>query len=218
MISAVSFFRRSTIAIKSNNFIDKKKLLRISSIHFTTGASNNNTYDASKPLSLAIIQETSKLSTIHDHFRYAVTQFSGSDLSYGHFTHNAVEEATFLLLQSLRLPIAEGIECWFNCRLTVSEKNDIIGLIHRRIDSRIPLAYLLSAAYQQGELFYVDKRVLIPRSFIGDILMSLTSDGYNFSEMDYGKLIDSSSVHSVLDLCTGSGCLAVLAARVFHEG
>lgn len=150
-----------------------------------------------------------ELLTIRDLLRHAVTRFSRAGLVYGQGTGNALEEAVFLILEALRLPV-EDVNPWADARLTRDEREGLLELIEERITSRKPAAYLLNRAYMHGEGFYVDERVLIPRSFIGELLFSelVGGEGLNLIE-------DPEAVGSVLDLCTGSGCLAILATRIF---
>jgi len=143
------------------------------------------------------------LDTLDDIFRFAVRRFRAARLAYGHGTTNAVDEAAFLLLECLRLPI-HNIAPWLALRPTQREKARLLTLIDARISLRMPAPYLLGAAYMHGVRFHIDRRALIPRSFIGDML----ADG----SLPFG---DARKVRRVLDLCTGSGCLAILAALAF---
>jgi ribosomal protein L3 glutamine methyltransferase len=147
-----------------------------------------------------------ELITIRDWLRYAVSRFHRAGLVYGHGTANALDEAAFIILETLRLPIEE-IDPWLDARLTSTERRTVQDLIEARITSRKPASYLLHAAYIQGVRFFVDERVIVPRSFIGELL----ADGLSAVVGDPGE------VHSVLDLCAGSGCLAILAANAFPK-
>jgi ribosomal protein L3 glutamine methyltransferase len=146
-----------------------------------------------------------ELITIRDWLRYAVTSMTRAGLVYGHGTANAVDEAAFLILTTLDLPI-EDINPWLDCRLTAAERDNVEFVISTRIETRKPSAYLTNTAYIQGHKFYVDERVIVPRSFIGELLVQ-----------DHLSAIvpDELAVTRVLDLCTGSGCLAILAAEAF---
>lgn len=146
-----------------------------------------------------------ELYTICDYVRYAVSRFNEADIAYGHGTDNAFDEAVFMVLEGLHLPI-DSIDPYWNARLTTQERRMLADLIHTRISTRLPAPYLLGKAYIQGYPFYVDERVIVPRSFIAEILCA--PEG--FSRID-----DYESVTSVLDLCTGSGCLAIIAAHLF---
>jgi ribosomal protein L3 glutamine methyltransferase len=145
------------------------------------------------------------LTTIRDLLRYAVTRFHKAGLVHGHGATNAIDEAAFLILESLKLPV-DDINPWADARLTKAERGEVLALIEQRITTRKPAAYLLKRTYMQGIPFYVDERVIIPRSYIGELL----AKGL-LADLD----IDFSAVRSVLDLCTGSGCLAILAAVHF---
>jgi ribosomal protein L3 glutamine methyltransferase len=142
------------------------------------------------------------LVTLGDFFRFAVRRFRAARLAYGHGTTNAVDEAAFMMLEALRLPI-HNLDPWLALKPTPAERAKLLTLIDARVSLRMPAPYLLGAAYMQGVRFHIDRRALIPRSFIGDILAG-------------GVLpVEPGKVKRVLDLCTGSGCLAILAAFAF---
>ncbi|MDP1753230.1 MAG: 50S ribosomal protein L3 N(5)-glutamine methyltransferase [Reyranella sp.] len=143
------------------------------------------------------------LVTLGDFFRFAVRRFRAAHLAYGHGTTNAIDEAAFLVLEALRLPI-HTLDPWLDLRPTAAERARLLTLIDARVALRLPAPYLVGAAYMHGVRFHVDRRALIPRSFIGDLLVGGAL-----------PIADPSRVRRVLDLCTGSGCLAILAALVF---
>ena len=143
------------------------------------------------------------LDTLGDLFRFAVRRFKEAKLAYGHGTNTAIDEAAFLLLEGLRLPI-HNIDPWLALKPTQAEKARLLTLIDARIGLRLPAPYLVGAAYMHGVRFHIDRRALIPRSFIGDMLASGAL-----------PIADPKKVRRVLDLCTGSGCLAILAALAF---
>ena len=149
------------------------------------------------------------LRTIRDFLRYAVTEFTRAELFFGHGATNALDEAAFLILEALSLPI-DDINPWLDARLTGAERERLGDLIAARVKTRKPAAYLVNKAYIQGLPFYVDERVIVPRSFIGE----LVSQGHVGGE-ELDLLGDPNEISSVLDLCTGSGCLAILAALAF---
>ena len=143
------------------------------------------------------------LVTLDDFFRFAVRRFRTARLAYGHGTTNARDEAAFLVLEALHLPI-HSLDPYLDLRPTAAERARLLTLIEARVSLRLPAPYLVGAAYMHGVRFHVDRRALIPRSFIGDLMVG--------GGLPIG---DPNRVHRVLDLCTGSGCLAVLAALVF---
>ncbi len=149
--------------------------------------------------------QTDDLLTVRDWLRFGVSSFNQAGLSYGHGTATAFDEAAFLLLSALALPI-DTLEPWLDCRLTGAERHAIAALFAARIATRKPASYLINAAYIQGRRFYVDERVIIPRSFIGELLCT---------DALAAAIDDPDEISSVLDLCTGSGCLAILAAEAF---
>ena len=152
----------------------------------------------------------SELFTIRDFLRYAITSFRGAKIVHGHGTTSVVDEAAFLILESLNLPV-DDINPWLDSRLTKDERIKLAKLLAARIKTRKPAAYLLKKTYMHGVAFYVDERVIIPRSYIGELLMTglLGPDG--------ASLLSGKPVKRILDLCTGSGCLAVLATNYFPE-
>ncbi|MDX2290055.1 MAG: 50S ribosomal protein L3 N(5)-glutamine methyltransferase [Hyphomicrobiaceae bacterium] len=145
------------------------------------------------------------LYTVRDWLRHAVSRFNAAGLVYGHGTECAVDEAAFLILHTLSLPI-DSLEPWLDARLTVPERRTIAAIIDRRITTRLPAPYLTGAAWIGPYSFRVDERVIVPRSFIGELL---TSGGLA------AVIADDDNIESVLDLCTGSGCLAILAALTY---
>lgn len=140
------------------------------------------------------------LVTLGDFFHFAVARFRAARLAYGHGTTNAVDEAAFMVLEALRLPIAR-IDPWLDLVPTEAEKARLMTLIEARIGLRMPAPYLLEVAYMHGVRFHIDRRALIPRSFIGDLLA--------------GGALPPARPRRILDLCCGSGCLAILAALAF---
>lgn len=151
------------------------------------------------------------LMTLRDLLRLAVSRFTAARLVYGHGTANAVDEAAFLLLEALKLPIND-INPWLDARLTRPERERLLALIDARIATRKPAAYLVGRAYIQGIGFTVDERVIIPRSYLGELLLEDA-----LGDTGFGLVDDPFAVDTVLDLCTGSGCLAIIAARQFPE-
>jgi ribosomal protein L3 glutamine methyltransferase len=155
-----------------------------------------------------------ELLTLLDFVRYAVSRFVEAKLALAHGTTDPVAEAAFLVCETLHLH-PDRFETFATARVTAREAKAILEVIARRVTSRKPAAYLVNKIYLRGLPFYVDERVIVPRSFIGELLDSHFGVG---SDDDGGSLIeDPASVKHVLDLCTGSGCLAVLAARSFPQ-
>jgi ribosomal protein L3 glutamine methyltransferase len=151
-----------------------------------------------------------ELLTLLDFVRYAVSRFVEAKLTFAHGTTDPVAEAAFLVCEALHLH-PDQFESFATARVTAFEAKKLLDLISARVTTRQPAAYLVNKIYMRGLPFYVDRRVIVPRSFIGEIL-----ETHFGSEDDATSLIgDPASVESVLDLCTGSGCLAVLASRHF---
>jgi ribosomal protein L3 glutamine methyltransferase len=154
-----------------------------------------------------------ELLTPLDFVRYAVSRFSEAKLVFAHGTTDPVAEAAFLVCESLHLH-PDQFEAFATARVTAAEAKAILGLVERRVTTRTPAAYLVNKIYMRGLPFYVDERTIVPRSFIGELLDS--HFGGDDDEGGGGSLIsDPLAVDRVLDLCTGSGCLAILASRNF---
>jgi ribosomal protein L3 glutamine methyltransferase len=147
---------------------------------------------------------TTELFTIRDWIRFAVSQFEASDIFYGHGTDNAYDEAVWLIMSAVHLPM-DTLNNFLDARLTTNERTKLANFIEQRITQHTPTAYLLKEAWLQGLKFYVDERVLIPRSFIAELLNDGLSPWIEFPEM----------IESAADICTGSGCLGVLLASAF---
>ncbi|OYY81660.1 MAG: ribosomal protein L3 N(5)-glutamine methyltransferase, partial [Methylophilales bacterium 16-45-9] len=156
---------------------------------------------------MTIHQVTTELLTIRDWLRYAVSRFENSDIFYGHGTDNAYDEAVWLIMGSLHLP-HDTLNNFLDARLTSEERTKLAGFIEERISKHTPTAYLLKEAWLQGLKFFVDERVLIPRSFIAELLVN---DGLQ-PWIEYPELVNSAA-----DLCTGSGCLGVLLADAYPD-
>jgi ribosomal protein L3 glutamine methyltransferase len=152
-----------------------------------------------------------ELLTLLDFVRFAVSRFAEAKLVFAHGTTDPLAEAAFLICEALHLH-PDQFATFATARLTVPEAKHILELIERRVQTRKPAAYLVNKIYMRGLPFYVDERVIVPRSFIGEILDSHFGSGEGGVSALLG---DPSEVERVLDLCTGSGCLAILAARHF---
>ena len=145
-----------------------------------------------------------ELSTLRDLLRWAVSQLNSSQLAFGHGSDNAWDEAVYLLLHTLHLPL-DTLEPFLDARVLPEERERFLQLIQRRKTDRLPAAYLTGEAWLQGHRFLVDERVIVPRSPISELLAQGLSPWVD----------DPDNIESVLDLCTGSGCLAILAALAF---
>jgi ribosomal protein L3 glutamine methyltransferase len=152
-----------------------------------------------------------ELLTLLDFVRFALSRFIEAKLVFAHGTADPLAEAAFLVCESLHLH-PDQFEVFATARVTVAEGKKILDLIARRVSTRKPAAYLVNKIYMRGLPFYVDERTIVPRSFIGELLDS----HFGGDDEEGGSLIDDPlSVENVLDLCTGSGCLAILASRNF---
>lgn len=152
------------------------------------------------------VEPEQELLTVRDWLRYAVSRFNQARLVYGHGTSTAFDEAAFLVLQTLHLPI-DQLDPWLDARVLQSERRALADIVERRISTRKPASYLTNEAWIGGFSFYVDERVIVPRSYIGELMR----DGLA------GVVSDPGTVEHILDLCTGSGCLAILAAHAFPD-
>ncbi|MFL6839521.1 MAG: 50S ribosomal protein L3 N(5)-glutamine methyltransferase [Bradyrhizobium sp.] len=154
-----------------------------------------------------------ELLTLFDFARYAVSRFTEAKLVFAHGTTDPIAEAAFLVCETLHLH-PDQFETFATARVTATEGKKILDMIERRVTTRKPAAYLVNKIYMRGLPFYVDERTIVPRSFIGELLDSHFGGGDD--DEQGGSLIgDPLSVERVLDLCTGSGCLAILASRSF---
>jgi ribosomal protein L3 glutamine methyltransferase len=151
-----------------------------------------------------------ELLTLLDFVRHAVSRFAEAKLVFAHGTTDPVAEAAFLVCETLHLH-PDQFESFATARVTAAEGKKILDLIERRVTTRKPAAYLVNKIYMRGLPFYVDERTIVPRSFIGELLDSHFGGGGEAASLIGGP----SEIESVLDLCTGSGCLAILAARHF---
>lgn len=160
-----------------------------------------------------------QLFTIRDWLRFAVSRFNAAELSYGHGTATALDEAAFLILHTLHLPV-DDLAPWLDARLTMPERRAIAGIIEARIRTRKPAPYLTGVGYIRGHRFFVDERTIVPRSFIGELLCDqadatgLSGIGDSAAMPPFGADVAPSRI---LDLCTGGGSLAILAALAFPD-
>jgi ribosomal protein L3 glutamine methyltransferase len=150
------------------------------------------------------IDAQANLRSLRDVLRYAVTRFNERPIFYGHGQLDAFDEAAFLVTRAMKLPM-ERMDVFLDAFLTHAEINSLIELIERRVKKRVPVAYLLGEAWLQGYRFNVDSRVIIPRSFVAELLKDHLAPW----------IADPDGVRSILDLCTGSGCLGIIAADLF---
>ncbi len=151
-------------------------------------------------------QARSQLRTIRDWLRFAVSRFNEAGLFFGHGSGDAHDEAAYLILHSLHLPI-DSLEPFLDARLLAEESDHLASILERRVRERLPAPYLTGEAWLQGYRFRVDERVLVPRSFLAPLIL----------EQFQPWLADPDDVYHALDLCTGSGCLAILLAEAFPD-
>jgi ribosomal protein L3 glutamine methyltransferase len=147
-----------------------------------------------------------ELNTVRDLLRFAVSRFNEAKLFFGHGSASAFDEAAYLILHTLHLPL-DNLEPFMDATLTASERSAVIAQLERRVTKRLPAAYLTNEAWLGPHRFYVDERTIVPRSFIAELLR----------EELQPWIASADDVGSVLDLCTGSGCLAILAALTFPQ-
>jgi len=143
-------------------------------------------------------------STVRDLLRYAVTRFNTEQLFFGHGSSNALDEAAYLILHTLKLPL-DQLDPFLDARLLPEEIASVMRVIERRSKDRVPAAYITNEAWLGAYRFYVDERVIVPRSFIAELIPQ------HFSPW----IQDPEAIVNALDLCTGSGCLPILLADAF---
>jgi ribosomal protein L3 glutamine methyltransferase len=160
----------------------------------------------SSPLTAELIDEAvADLHSIHDWLRFAVSQFNAADLYFGHGTDNPWDDAGLLMAFTLHMThIADPV--LLTTRLTRTEKRRFAGLVQQRIEQRIPAAYLTQHAYFAELPFYVDERVLVPRSPIGELI-----------QQQFSRWFPLNPPARILDLCTGSGCIAIACAHYLPD-
>jgi len=147
---------------------------------------------------------TTTFSTVRDVLRYAVTCFNEAKLFFGHGTDNAFDEAAYLILHTLKLPL-DRLDPFLDARLLPEEIAALLLIIERRVTKRVPAAYITNEAWLGGYRFYVDERVIVPRSFIAELIPDRFAPWID----------DPEGVENILELCTGSGCLPVMLADAF---
>ena len=150
--------------------------------------------------------DTESLITVRDWLRFAVSRFNEAQLFFGHGSDNAFDEAAYLILHTLHLPL-DRLEPFLDASLTHGESEEVQAVIERRVKERLPAAYLTQEAWLGEHRFYVDERVIVPRSFIAELLHEQLAPWVE----------NPDEITAALDLCTGSGCLAILAALAFHN-
>jgi len=149
---------------------------------------------------------TTPFSTPRDLLRYAVTRFNAAKLFFGHGSAEAFDEAAYLVLHTLKLPL-DRLDPFLDAKLLPEEVLQVLSVIERRTTERVPAAYITNEAWLGTYAFYVDERVLVPRSFIAELIPNWFSPWVN----------DPYAVENVLELCTGSGCLAIMMADVYQN-
>lgn len=152
-----------------------------------------------------MVEADDALLTLRDWLRYAVSRFTAGGLFFGHGTTNAFDEAVWLILHTLHLP-HDRLEPFLDARLTGDERIALRRIIDRRVNERLPAAYLTHEAWLRDYRFYVDQRVIVPRSYFADLI---------FDDVFAAWLPDREAVGNALDMCTGSGCLAILLADAY---
>ena len=151
-------------------------------------------------------QAKNHFSSVRDLLRFAISRFNEAELFFGHGTSNALDEAAYLILHTLHLP-HDTLEPFLDAKLLPFEVEAVLRILEKRIEQRVPAAYLTQEAWLGEFKFYVDERVIVPRSFIAELLR----------EQLQPWILDPEHVHTGLDLCTGSGCLAILLAHAFPD-
>ncbi len=151
-------------------------------------------------------EASATLKTVRDCLRFGVSRFNEAEIFFGHGSDNAYDEAAYLILHTLHLPL-DRLDPFLDATLTQTELYEVLNIIEERVEKRTPAAYLTHEAWLGDLRFYVDERVIVPRSFIAELLREQLAPWVDSPE----------KITHVLDLCTGSGCLAILAALAFPD-
>ena len=147
-----------------------------------------------------------ELVTLRDWLRYAITRFNRAGVYFGHGTDNAWDEAVYLLLHTLALPL-DTLEPFLDACIPIEERIELLDIIDKRVDSRLPAPYLTGEAWLRGLSFKVDKRVIVPRSYFAALLEDALAPWVG----------NPHAIRHAADICTGSGCLAILMAMAFPD-
>jgi len=147
--------------------------------------------------------ETSGLTTLTDFMRWGASQFVAAKLTYGHGLSSPLDEAVYLVLRALHLPV-DTPDIYWSSALTQPEKQVVVDILKRRIIEKIPAAYIMKEGWFAGLQFYIDERVLVPRSPIVELV-----------ENQFSPWVEADEVETILDLCTGSGCIGIACAYAF---
>ncbi|ADC72336.1 protein-(glutamine-N5) methyltransferase, ribosomal protein L3-specific [Thioalkalivibrio sp. K90mix] len=160
---------------------------------------------APTPMGKAQMESTTGLRTLRDFIRFGASQFRAAGLSFGHGTDNAFDEAAWLVLHTLHLPL-DLPESWWSSNLSEAERTRVIAVLRTRIETRKPAAYLTGEAWFAGLPFFVDEHVLVPRSPLAELIA-----------VGFEPWIEAASVERVLDLCTGGGCIGIATALALPQ-
>jgi len=150
--------------------------------------------------------DTTLYTTPRDLLRHAVTRFNTAKLFFGHGSAEAFDEAAYLILHTLKLPL-DKLEPFLDARLQPEEVQQVLAVIERRATERVPAAYITNEAWLGTYNFYVDERTIVPRSYIAELIPNYFAPWVNEPE----------GVSHILELCTGSGCLAIMMADAFPD-
>ncbi|MFD2228686.1 50S ribosomal protein L3 N(5)-glutamine methyltransferase [Alkalimarinus sediminis] len=184
-----------------------ENLVQQSNNHDSRGVLTAGTYDKQTIDTEALFSDevTGALSTIRDYIRYAISCFNQADVFYGHGTDNSWDEAVQLVLNTVHLPW-DMSDVVMDSHLTQAERALILAKLRSRVVDRVPSAYLMREAWFMGLPFYVDERVLVPRSPIAELI-----------ENGFQPWLNAGPITDILDLCTGSGCIGIASALVFPD-
>ncbi len=151
------------------------------------------------------MDSTTGLRTLRDFIRFGASQFRAAGLSFGHGTDNAFDEAAWLVLHTLHLPL-DLPESWWDSRLSEAERTRVVAVLRERVATRKPAAYLTREAWFAGLSFYVDERVLVPRSPLAELIAA-----------GFEPWVNPDAVTRALDLCTGGGCIGIALALALPQ-
>ena len=205
-VAMALWLKKSVIknAVKSErNFISRD--LIIDGANYRCWLADREVLKCPLMTTININELATELNSLRDCIRWGVSAFNAAELTFVQGMPTALDEAVYLCLAALNLPADFG-ENYFDCRLTLAERKKVLDYYQQRIEQKKPAAYITNEAWFAGESFYVDERVLIPRSPLAELIQER-----------FSPWVMDEEVYNILELCTGSGCIAIACAHAFEH-